>query len=186
MDALVKALERRGATFEKSDEREFMHLRIGEEYLKIGLKDLVDKTEREPRDEQERQSWSWKRDKWKSSRLARLSFAFSRLEPNGAHRSWSDCTRHRLDEKLGEIVETIFITAEGANRARLAREEWRRQREEKWRRQEEDDGGKRRPGRGRNGNNASRRATGTGWRKVRRRGWKQGGSVGSSARARRS
>jgi hypothetical protein len=138
MDALVKALERRGATFEKSDEREFMHLKIGEEYVKIGLKELVDKTEREPRDEQERQSWSWKRDKWEFRATGKFEFRIFASEPKGARRSWSDCTRHRLDDKLGEIVETLFITAEGEKRARLAREERQRQWEEKWRRQEEE------------------------------------------------
>jgi hypothetical protein len=137
MDALMKALERRGATFVKDSEREFMNLMVGEESVGVALTELVNKSERQPKDEKERESWSWKWDKWQFQPTGRLEFRIFESEPKGARRCWSDCTRYKLEEKLGEILERIFITADGKTKVRLAWEEARRRREEEWKRQEE-------------------------------------------------
>jgi hypothetical protein len=140
MDTMVKALERRGASFVRSEDREmeFMNLRINGEGVGIALTELINKSERQPKDEKERESWSWKWDKWQFEPTGRLAFRILASEPKGARRSWSDCTRYKLEEKLGEIIEWIFVTADGNKKARLAWEELRRRREEERRRQEEE------------------------------------------------
>jgi hypothetical protein len=140
LDAVLKALERRGGKFVESDEKdlEFMSLRIAEDYVGFELTEIVDKSEREPKDEEERESWSWKWDKWQYSATGRLRFRIFASEPKGARRSWADCTLYQLEEKLGEIVHWMFVTADGVRRERLAREEyWRRVKQERERKEAE-------------------------------------------------
>lgn len=140
LDALVKALERRGGTFVESEEKDihFMTLRIEGEWVGFELAELVAKTEREPKDAKERDYWSWNWDKWQYSATGRLRFRILESEPKGARRSWADCTQYQLDEKVGEIVHWMFITADGVKKARIIREEyWRRMEEERKHREEE-------------------------------------------------
>jgi hypothetical protein len=140
MDALVKALGRRGAVFvepEKS-ECEFVSLRIDGEQVGFDLEEQVDKREREPKDEEERQSWSWKWDRWEVKANGKLRFRILASEPKGARKSWKDCTFYDLEGKVGEIVEWIFVAGDGQKRARVAWEEAVRKREEEWKRQEEE------------------------------------------------
>jgi hypothetical protein len=132
MDALVKALERRGAAFVKTEEKssEFMELRIDGERVGFELMELLAKKE-----DGTRMRW-WEREY--CALTGRLQFKIYASEPKGARRCWTDCTHYQLQEKVGEIVHWMFITAEAEKRARLAREERWRQAQEELKRMEEE------------------------------------------------
>jgi hypothetical protein len=132
MDALVKALERRGAVFVKAEEKdsEFMELRIDGERLGFELTELVAKKENG-----RRMRW-WEREY--CAVTGRLQFRIFASEPKGARRCWTDCTHYQLQEKVGEIVHWLFVTAAAAKKERLAREERRRHWEAEQKRKEEE------------------------------------------------
>jgi hypothetical protein len=132
MDAMVKALEHRGATFVRLEQKdtELMGLRIGGEPVVFELSELLERREGD--------SWIWWWERWNCAVSGRLQFRILATEPKGARRSWSDCTRYQLEHKVGEIIHWIFVTAESTKRARLAQEERGRQREAEQKRKEEE------------------------------------------------
>lgn len=89
----------------------------------------------------------WKWDKWEFKPNGLLKFQIHEREPNGGPKTWTDCTRYKLEEKLGEIVEWMMTTAKAVKIERLRREEQRRKwdeearlrQEAEYRRQIEDD-----------------------------------------------
>ena len=135
MDAVMKAVEGRGGTFVKVDEKEraFMRLKIRDDFVGIGIWEVVEKTEREPKDEKERESWSWRYDKWQHRPTGKLKFQIFESEPKNGRKSWGDCALYKLEAKVGEMVEWVFVTAEGVTKARLAWEEVQRRRAEEHR-----------------------------------------------------
>jgi hypothetical protein len=137
LDAVIKAVEKRGAKFVRSEKRnsEFMLLMIGDDCVGLQMTEIVETTKREPKSEADRQL-PWRLIEHRPT--GRLEFRILASEPKGARRSWTDCTQHKLDEKVGEIVEWIFVTAEGVKRARLAWEENQREWAEIHRRSEEE------------------------------------------------
>ncbi len=140
MDALVKAVERRGAIFVKSknSDCQSMHLSIGGENVGIYLTEKVNKTERPLKKGADPLAWRWKWEKWDCQPTGNLQFRILECVPSDARRCWTDCTRYKLESKLGEIVEWLFVTGAAIKQTRLAREEMWRKREEERQRQEQE------------------------------------------------
>ena len=63
-DALIKALEERGGKFLKAKDSAHMALTLGDDSVSFGLTEELDKSERQPANEKERESHWWKWDKW--------------------------------------------------------------------------------------------------------------------------
>jgi hypothetical protein len=129
MDALVKALERRGGRFVRSEGAgsERMCLEIDGQGVAFELTELVQKDD----------SYSWKYARWECAVTGRLQFRMFATEPKGARRCWADCKFYRLEEKVGEIVHWMFVTAEAERKARVALEERWRQWEAELKRKED-------------------------------------------------
>ena len=140
MDALVKAVERRGAVFvkDKRPDCQFMHLYVGGEKVGFYLNERVNKTERTLEKVADPLAWRWKWEKWDYQATGNLQFRIFESVPSLARRCWKDCTRYKLEAKLGEIVEWIFATGEAFKEERMAREErWRRIEKEREQREQE-------------------------------------------------
>jgi hypothetical protein len=126
LDALLKALEARGGKFVKAEDTEDMELKIGEDEVAFSLIEEVDRTERQPKNEEERKSYSWQHNKWEFKPSGRLKFMIHQRQPIGGRKSWADCTRHKLEEKIEEILGWMLTTAEAEKKERLKWEERRR------------------------------------------------------------
>lgn len=100
LDALVKALEKRGAKFEpKHDSRHLMELRKDGETVDFLLSEEMEKRERIAKDEDERRSIWWTKSEYFST--GRLRFVIDGYAPAACKKKWADCSDYRLEEKVG-------------------------------------------------------------------------------------
>ena len=101
LDALIKALENRGAKFEpKHDSRHLMELRKDGETVDFLLSEEMEKRERVAKDEEERRSIWWSKYEYFST--GRLRFVIDGYAPAACKKKWADCSDYRLEEKVGE------------------------------------------------------------------------------------
>jgi hypothetical protein len=136
MDALIKALERRGhsvtliqrvdrfAPYQTPYRRATTHVRIGQEEVAFRL---IERRRNNPSFASE--PWSASRPRYLST--GRLRFEISHYVPDPKPRtSWSDGRRQRLEDVVGEMVEALEATGERARQWQVQQEKERRKREE--------------------------------------------------------
>jgi hypothetical protein len=126
LDALVKALEQRGCSFKKADESENQTLVVGEDNVAFRLAEEIRKEKDEAASERSKARGDYFWEKWNYVQTGKLRFSILEHWPVGGRRNWGDCDRYQLEEKLGEIIEWIFKSADGVKANRLHWEEQRR------------------------------------------------------------
>lgn len=152
MDTLVKALEARGYPVSVATEgnKSVTEARVLNESIKIQLRELVDRREREPTEKEKKD-----RERWPSlysgplygySPSGHLALYIVEYPGEGFRRVWCDGKKQRLENCLGSFLRGLLVAAGGLKAARVRREQWekewekkerRRMREEQRRREEE-------------------------------------------------
>jgi hypothetical protein len=131
MDALVKALEHRGAKFVTVEHSELKELRVDGERIECLL---IEETVRKERDS-DAPAWRFNRWEWKAT--GRLRFEIQQYTPTVGQKKWADSKRHKLEDQIDEIVNRMFATAAALKIWEIEREQQRRQWEQEARLQAE-------------------------------------------------
>ena len=145
MNALIKALEARGATVSviEHDRRHQTRVKILDETIEIELKEALDRSEKQftAAELREREKSSWLRDRKEYEFSPSGNFVFTILEycGEGIRKVWSDGKRQRLENCLSSIIAGLGAAAEGEKALRLRREQRERERQEEERRRWEEE-----------------------------------------------
>jgi hypothetical protein len=110
LDALVSTLKRQGCRFEKAKDSDQKLLMVGEDAVSFGLTEELDRQIDEKRSEWRKSNGYSRWQEWRYSPSGKLKFSIYEYQPSGGRKSWTDCSRHRLENKLGEIVEWLLKT----------------------------------------------------------------------------
>jgi hypothetical protein len=102
------------------------------------LSEIVDREAKELSEEEKKRTWVWYRDRWSFRPSGKLRFQIEERHPVGGRKCWADCTRHKVEDKVGEIVEGVCSTGRAVRAERLRNEQWRKQWEEERKRREEE------------------------------------------------
>jgi hypothetical protein len=102
MDALIKALELRGAKFVNVENSEIKELRVNDERIECVL---IEETTRKERGSDDSDNPVRRFDRWEWQATGRLRFEIDQYTPTLGRKKWSDSNRHKLEDQLDEIVD---------------------------------------------------------------------------------
>jgi hypothetical protein len=132
LDAIVKGLESRGATFEStSNFNKFLVARLNGGKVEFRLFEKMKAgsvvVRREPIG-----SGFINDFEWRYTPLGKLSFSITDYWPTETRKNWNDGVHQRLENKVSEIIEQIFLNPEIAKQQCEARENAHKERQRIW------------------------------------------------------
>jgi hypothetical protein len=133
MDALIRALEKRGAKFVKVEQSDQREIRIDEERIECLL---IEETRRTERVTDDPNPLAWRLDRWQWHATGQLRFEIQEYTGKGGKQKWADSKRRTLEKQLGKIVEGLFACAKNLKQLAIERAERKRQWQEERRQQE--------------------------------------------------
>ncbi len=141
MDALLKALDRRGFPVSVDEKKRTTATVLGEP-VAFALEELVDRTERPLTPAQEkdkvRNPWKYARPEYDYSPSDRLSIKITDPSWGEIGRcSWSDGKRQRIESILNAFIAALIQAASVEREHRIQHEKWAREQAERERRRQE-------------------------------------------------
>jgi hypothetical protein len=138
MDALLKALEKRGYSAEVSKDGPMAtHILIGAEKVKVRLAEKANRSERELTAEEKKKPAHTISNRWLYSPSGRLTFEIDEY-CDGLQKKWTDKAQKPLEEQLNDVLAGLILAGEALRLRRIEREEEQRRQRELERRRMED------------------------------------------------
>jgi hypothetical protein len=130
MDALLKALEKRGHSAEVSKDGPMAtHILIGAEKVKVRLAEKANRSERELTADEKKRPAHTISNRWLYGPSGRLTFEINEY-CDGLQKKWTDKAKKPLEEQLNDVLAGLILAGEALRLRRIEREEeQRRQRE---------------------------------------------------------
>ncbi len=138
MDALLKALEKRGHSAEVTKDGPMAtYILIGAEKIKVRLSEKATRSERELTAEEKKKLAHTISNRWVYSPSGKITFEID--EYCGAcQKKWTDKAQNPLEDQLNEVLAGLILVGEALRLRRIEHEEeQRRQREQERRRMED-------------------------------------------------
>lgn len=138
MDALLKALEKRGYAAEVSKDGPMAtYILIGVEKVKVRLSEKANRSERELTAEEKRKPAHTISNRWIYSPSGKLTFEIDEY-CDGLQKKWTDKAQSPLEGQLNDVLAGLILAGEAVRLRRIEREEEQRQQRELERRRIED------------------------------------------------
>ena len=125
LDAVIQEVVSRGGRFQKTDEAEKQEMYLMVEDEPMILRVYEGRIRREITEADRKEHFFLTSDVWRLDVTGELRFKIEHPNLMFKERKWNDSERGRLEEKLGEIVETIFLCATEAKATRQHHEQER-------------------------------------------------------------
>jgi hypothetical protein len=136
LEAIICTCEKQGWSVEGNDQKEGSGIRIADDPVTFSVIEQSDRIEL-PSTKEEK-AYSYWRPRFKHENNGRLTIQITDWLPTGMRRTWSDGTKQRLENILGEFLDGVVQASAANKERRLEREQWHRQYEEEQRRREDE------------------------------------------------
>ena len=142
MDALLKALEKRGLPVSvKKEGPNSTSVSVNGETIEFGIEEKLNRREREltpaQKKEKEKYSWRYSRIEYDYTPSGNLILKIKNTGGSGVRKIWTDGINQRIERSLNSFIITLFKAADAIKAERLESERRKREWEEERRRSEE-------------------------------------------------